>query len=155
MFYLWQTKYVFKRVKIPNDLSLIIENSLIEIILLQNKSIYCFYMWCFAQFGTICTIQKKKKKGKTSMEECYFYRLQPETLLKVTLLHGCFWRFSNCTNSTKSRKACHMTGTLTLNALTYFKSIFHFFFFFFFSIFHFYTPWKTRKLLVFWHFQGV
>ena len=30
------------------------------------------------------------------------------TLLKVTLLHGCFLRFSNCTNGTKSRKASHM-----------------------------------------------
>ena len=28
----------------------------------------------------------------------------PATLLKVTLLHGCFSRFSNCTNGTKSRK---------------------------------------------------
>ena len=27
--------------------------------------------------------------------------------LKVTLLHGCFSRFLNCTNATKSRKASH------------------------------------------------
>ena len=28
--------------------------------------------------------------------------------LKVTLLHGCFSRFLNCTNGTKLRKASHM-----------------------------------------------
>ena len=30
------------------------------------------------------------------------------TLLKVTLLHGCFSHFLNCTNGTKSYKASHM-----------------------------------------------
>ena len=30
------------------------------------------------------------------------------TLLKVTLLHGCFSCFLNCTNATKSRKASHI-----------------------------------------------
>ena len=34
--------------------------------------------------------------------------LKPGTLLKVTLLHGCFSRFSNCTNGTKSCKASHI-----------------------------------------------
>ena len=38
------------------------------------------------------------------------FRLQPATLLKLTLLHGCFSRFSNCTNSTKSRNASHITA---------------------------------------------
>ena len=32
----------------------------------------------------------------------------PATLLKVTLLLGCFSRFLNCTNGTKSRKAPHI-----------------------------------------------
>ena len=32
----------------------------------------------------------------------------PATLLKVALLHGCFSRFLNCTNDTKSRNASHM-----------------------------------------------
>ena len=42
------------------------------------------------------------------MEECYFqYNLKPATLLKVILLHGCFSRFLNCTNGTKSRQASH------------------------------------------------
>ena len=30
------------------------------------------------------------------------------TLLKVTLLHGCFSRFLNCTDGTKSRKTSHI-----------------------------------------------
>ena len=34
--------------------------------------------------------------------------LVPVTLLKVTLLHGCFSRFLNCTNGTKSRNASRM-----------------------------------------------
>ena len=32
------------------------------------------------------------------------------TLLKVTLLHGCFWSFLNCTNGTKSRKASPLSS---------------------------------------------
>ena len=39
-----------------------------------------------------------------------FY-LKPATLLKVTLFHGCFSRFLNCANDTKSRKASHMFVT--------------------------------------------
>ena len=34
--------------------------------------------------------------------------LKPATLLKLTLLHGCFSRFLNCTNSNKSPNAPHM-----------------------------------------------
>ena len=30
------------------------------------------------------------------------------TLLKVTLFYGCFLRFLNCTNGTKSRNASHI-----------------------------------------------
>ena len=47
------------------------------------------HIWCLARFGTICTI----------------FVQQPATLLKLTLLHGCFSRFLNCTNGTKSRNA--------------------------------------------------
>ena len=36
--------------------------------------------------------------------------LQPATLLKLTLLHGCFPRFLNCTNGTKS----HNTPQISL-----------------------------------------
>ena len=38
-------------------------------------------------------------------------KLQAATLLKTTHLHGCFSRFLNCTNGTKSRKASHILCT--------------------------------------------
>ena len=38
-------------------------------------------------------------------------RLKPAFLVKVTLLHGCFSRFVNCPNGTKSRKASYMFRT--------------------------------------------
>ena len=34
--------------------------------------------------------------------------VKPATLLKVTLLYGCFSRFLNCANGTKSRNASQM-----------------------------------------------
>ena len=37
-------------------------------------------------------------------------RLQPVTLLKLTLLHRCFSHFFNCTNGTKSRNAPHISN---------------------------------------------
>ena len=33
---------------------------------------------------------------------------KPATLLKVTLVHGCFSRFLNCRNGAKSRNASHI-----------------------------------------------
>ena len=42
------------------------------------------------------------------MEERYFqesFILRPASLLKVTLLHGCFSRFLNCAHDTKSHNA--------------------------------------------------
>ena len=38
------------------------------------------------------------------MEELLLVKLQAKNLINVTLLHGCFSRFLNCTNGTKSRK---------------------------------------------------
>ena len=55
----------------------------------ENSQKECLKL--FARFGTICTILKK-----------------PATLLKITLLHGCFSRFLNCTNGTKSYKASYL-----------------------------------------------
>ena len=39
------------------------------------------------------------------------FQLWSETLLKVTLLHECFSRFSNCTNGTKLRKVPRISPT--------------------------------------------
>ena len=43
----------------------------------------------------------KHAKG-TRGEVLFFLRFQPATLLKVALLHGCFSRFLNCSNGTRS-----------------------------------------------------
>ena len=48
-----------------------------------------------------------KKRKNTHGELLLLVKLQAATLIKVTLPHGCFSRFLNCTNSTKSRKASH------------------------------------------------
>ena len=40
----------------------------------------------------------------------YHKALQPASLLKVTLLHGCFSGFLNCTNGTKLRKPSHLVS---------------------------------------------
>ena len=73
----------------------------------QNFNAGPEYMRRFIWFGTICAIQKK---WKTPMEEgCFTF--SSITLLKVTLLHGCFSRFLNCTNHancTKSGKTSHI-----------------------------------------------
>ena len=42
-------------------------------------------------------------KGKTKTTTKDKKTNKPATLLKVTLLHGCFTRFLNCTNGSKSR----------------------------------------------------
>ena len=57
-----------------------------------------------------------------SCHETRFKRLKPATLLKLTLLHGCFSRFLNCTNANKSRNAPHIYGNNILETL-YFKTI--------------------------------
>ena len=43
---------------------------------------------------------------------------QPAALLKVTLLHGYFPRFLNCTNGTKLLKASHMRITKAIWAMS-------------------------------------
>ena len=46
---------------------------------------------------------KSKKREKHPWRSVTFSKVA-----KVTLLHGCFSHFLNCTNGTKSRKASHM-----------------------------------------------
>ena len=49
------------------------------------------------------------------MEECKLQgicRLKPATLLKLTLLHGCFSLFLNCANGAKWRNALQMVQSL-------------------------------------------
>ena len=49
------------------------------------------------------------RKGEKYPWRSVTFMLKPATFRKVTLLHGCFSRFLNCTNGTKSRKASHIT----------------------------------------------
>ena len=46
-------------------------------------------------------------------------KLKPATLLKLILFHGCFSRFLNATNGTKSRNASHIK---TYEGKTYAKA---------------------------------
>ena len=58
-------------------------------------------MWCFAGFGTIRSILKNVKNTHGGV-------LLSCKVAGITLLHGCFSHFLNCTNGTKSRDASHM-----------------------------------------------
>ena len=50
---------------------------------------------------------------------------QVATLLKVRLFHGCFSRFLNCTNGTKSRKASQFQA-LSVDSNSQLKLVRHF-----------------------------
>ena len=57
-----------------------------------------------------------KKREKHPWRSVTFSKVAGSaTLLTVTLLHGCFSRFLNCTNATKSRKAPHLCTHIPLN----------------------------------------
>ena len=68
----------------------------------------------FVQFIQICdglrdlvSFVHFKKREKHPWRNVTFTKVadfHPATLLKVTFVHGCFSRFLNCTNDTKSRK---------------------------------------------------
>ena len=56
----------------------------------------------FAQFN------KREKHSWMSVNFGKVTGWKPATLLKLTLLHRCFSRFLNCTNTTKSHNAPHV-----------------------------------------------
>ena len=65
-------------------------------------------MWCVARLCDLVPFLQFKKREKQPWRIVTFSNFTKSvTLLKVTLLHGCFSRFLNCTKDTKSRKACH------------------------------------------------
>ena len=51
---------------------------------------------------------KKRENTHTGVLLLASYRLKPATLLKVTVLHGCFSSFLNWTNGTKLCKTSYM-----------------------------------------------
>ena len=97
------------------------------------------------------------KTWKTNIAE-WSCRLKPETLLKVTLLYGCFSHFLNCTNGTKSRNATHLLdGERRFEIPQILKDVVPFFFLtrnshfamwstHFWPIFLFYIPWKHQNI---------
>ena len=46
------------------------------------------------------------------------------TLLKLTLLHGCLSHFLNCTNATKSRNASHIQRLSHVNFYVFYQQIY-------------------------------
>ena len=59
-----------------------------------------------------------KKRGKHPWRNVAFTKVAGfATLLKVTLVHGCFSRFLNCTNDIKLRNASNMVVIRALNCL--------------------------------------
>ena len=75
---------------------------------LTSLEIILTVLWCVTWAGTIYTILKTWKNPWRSVTFSNIAGFYPATLLKVTLLHGCFSRFLNCTNGTKSRNASHV-----------------------------------------------
>ena len=59
----------------------------------------------FATWYHLCNLKNVKN---THGGELILVKLKPATLLKLTLFHGCFLRFLNCTNGTKSGNAPHV-----------------------------------------------
>ena len=63
-------------------------------------SIFRTWKYCDALCDMVTFVQFKKRKKHPW--------LSPATLLKVTLLHGCFLHFLNCKNDTKLLKASYI-----------------------------------------------
>ena len=59
-------------------------------------------------FAPFVQFKNHEKHLWRSFTFCKVAGFEPVTLLNVTLLDGCFSRFLNCTNGTKSRKASHI-----------------------------------------------
>ena len=65
--------------------------------------------FCGALRDLVPSVQFKREKHPwTSVN----FRLQPATLLELTIFHGCFSRFLNCLNGTKSLNTPHLMQSL-------------------------------------------
>ena len=74
---------------------------------MQHKQLFCQFnsgQLCDALGDLVPFVQFKKTLKNTHGGALI---LEPATLLKLTLLHGCLSHFLNCTNGTKSRNASH------------------------------------------------
>ena len=121
-------------------------------------------------------VQFKKRETHPWRSVTFIKVAEPAFLIKVTLLHGCFSRFLNCINGTKSRNASHDSYSGNAEATTknknscfrkcrwrekyspgrtqinFFKSIFRRYSFLFFSFFWFFCilVFFFACMFVFW-----
>ena len=73
----------------------------------MNNIHACFFCLFFRICGALrdlVPLEQFKKREKNPRR-----RLQPATLLQLTLLHGCLSHFLNCAHGTESRNAPHMS----------------------------------------------
>ena len=71
----------------------------------------------FTQFAQFAQFKKREKYPWRSFTLSEVASYSHATLLKVTLLDGCFSCFLNFTNDTKLRKASHMNAIILGNFL--------------------------------------
>ena len=89
------------------------------------------WLWFTGSKETICDalrdlvpfVQFKKREKHLLRSVNFSSRLKPATLLKLTLVHGCFSRFSNCTDGTKSRNAPHILLSVHTASILTLKNI--------------------------------
>ena len=91
----------------------ILTTCLVTAIWLNSNKLYVFSKICYsyacAALRDLVPFVQYKKRENTHGRVLLLVKLQANTLplLKVTLLHGYFLRFLNCTNGTKSRTTSH------------------------------------------------
>ena len=81
------------------------QNNIANSIFLNNYSIYVMR---YAIWYHLYNFKKREKHLWMSVNFSKVAGLKPATLLKLALLHGCFSRFLNCANGTKSHNASHI-----------------------------------------------
>ena len=86
---LWKESFLFSEKNWTNSVSKLLQGVLVR---------------CAIQYH-VHNLKNVKNTHRGVLLLVKLNRLQPATLLKVTLLHGCFLHFLNCTNGTKSRNA--------------------------------------------------
>ena len=88
--------------EVGKDISIVSRNSQSEVLLPSPPK--CKGSFIYDTLRAICYHLQSSKNVKNTHGRV----LGLEPLIKVRLLHGCFSRFSNCANNTKSRKACRI-----------------------------------------------
>ena len=82
------------------------------------------YKHKFDALHDLVSLVQFKKRENTHGGVLLLVKLQAKAwnFTKVTLLHGCFSQFLNCTNSTKSRKASQIINKITKTRVQNFQN---------------------------------